>query len=619
MSRTAHLVNDWQTVKNKVEAHSWAKRIVSAAKQDTDWWVAHYEDDASRIAGWGHNYFCEHCYAMLAFDRAEPYAHKCGGCGQVRRDDTANEAWNASYRSQSCSQVFSAAVLYNLYEDASYLQFIRNVLQFYCDHYGHFSVRTPPGVEGTFAGIDLADGVAVTQLMNGLELVKDFLTEDELALYKSRFFIPLAAFLTEKVGCTPNINCWMRAAAGMIGLFFNERIWCERAAAGEHGIRQKLAEGLLPSGFWYEGSFQYHFYNASGLTYYLAFCKLYGYEFPELENGLLSMYRYPVLYAFPNGQFPSPNDGWPFLTFNNFAHQYEWIRNVCDEAPFRYALAQCYDDANDGGLPRLLFGTDWKQEAAGTGLQGEGLPDGKSRCDQDIYFSLLQNGDAAVFMKYGFMLEGHSHADIMNIELFLKDEIISRDISNTGYNSDLFREWQRKTIAHNSVMVDCRNQPNRPRGQLLAFDSERNLCRAAADGVYPGIRFERHLELLGDRLSDEFVVASEPGHSDTHTFDWIFYCSGELEHRLPVSKAEPPGDQDGYQLMMDTVCCDVDGDWEVRWVLQGKALTLKMAGCPGTRLFLFRGNEHRLDKTRWGVMVRRTGTGATFRAEHHFS
>ncbi|RXZ80807.1 hypothetical protein EBB07_17700 [Paenibacillaceae bacterium] len=624
------LVKDWPSIKVKAQTVPWAKHIVEQFKPATDWWVAHYEDDPARVAGWGHHYFCDKCFAELVFDPVMPTEHKCSSCGELRSDEEVNDAWCYIYRSNVSSQMFNAAVLYHLYGDEDYLAFIRKVLAFYCDHYGTFKVRTPPGQEGMFSGTDLTDAVGVIWMLNGLELIKEHLSAEELDMYKQRFFLPEAAFLIEKVGCTPNIICWMKAAAGMIGLFFNERVWCERAAEGEYGIKKKLADGLLPEGIWYEGSFHYHFYCAEGMTYYLAFCKIYDYSFPQMEEGLLAMYRYPVRFSFPNGRFPSPNDGWPLLGFSNYAHQYEWMRNVYDEAPFRYALAQCYTDreeqamkdamsTNSGGVPRLLFGRDWRLEWERETTEDSPYPNTTAQLDKDIYFTMLKNDTAAVFMKYGFVLRGHSHADVMNIEIYLKDEIVSRDISNSGYGSDLFREWQRKTIAHNSIMVDGQNQPNRPRGELISFDEAGNRCRAAADEVYPGVRYIRDIQLLANGLQDVFEVETTAAADDAqHTFDWFFHCSGELQHRLPLTRAAQPGDADGYQLMQETAACEVNGDWEMSWVLPGKKVTLKMAGCPGTTVYVFKGYEHRMDWMRWGVMVRRSGISAQFAASYHF-
>ncbi|MBO7746413.1 heparinase II/III family protein [Paenibacillus sp. MWE-103] len=626
LNGTMRLVEDWQAVREKIARFDWARRIVDKFKPDTDWWVAHYADDPARVAGWGHHYFCDRCFAALIFDPGKPGVHRCGGCGELREAQVADDAWAYIYRTGSCSQVFNAAVLYNLYGDEKYMAYIRKVLGFLCEHYGRFEVRTPPNQEGRFTGCDLTDGVAVIWLLNGMELVKERFTAEELETYKRRFFIPEAEFLIGKVGVTPNIICWMKAAAGMTGLFFGEPVWCERAAEGEYGIKKKLGDGLLPQGFWYEASMHYHFYCAEGLTYYLAFCKIYGHSFPMMEDGLLRMYRYPVNYAFANGEFPNPNDGWPQLKFGNYAQQYEWVRNVRDEPAFRYALSKCYErpgeslpGASIGGIARLLFGRDWENERFDGAPAGSGLPDGKSRHDPDIYFALLRSGQAEVFLKYGYVLRGHSHADLMNFELFVEDEVLSRDISNSGYGSDLFREWQRKTIAHNSVMLDRETQPNRPRGRLLAFDAVGATCSVAADEVYPGYGFARSLRLHPDRLEDRFYVTpAEGADGSAHTIDWFFHCTGELSSALPFAPCERPGDGDGYQLMLETARCDTDGDWEVHWALKEKKVTLRMAGCPGTSVYIFKGYEHRLDLVRWGVMVRRVAASAAFEAEYEW-
>ncbi|MFD0710298.1 heparinase II/III family protein [Paenibacillus sp. GCM10027626] len=629
MNKTMQLVSDWQAIHEKIKAHTWAQASMSRLKQETDAWIAIYEDDAERVAGWGHHYFCDECFAALIFDPEKRTEHRCSGCGKLRDAQEANDAWCYIHRSTASSMLFHAAILHQLDGNPSYMAYIRKVLRFYSDHYGTFGARTPPGQEGMFCGTDLCDAVAVIWMLHGMELVKEQFTAEELRYYKEKFFIPEADFLIRKVGCTPNIICWMKAAAGMIGLFFNERIWCERAGDGEYGIKRKLEEGLLPEGFWYEASFHYHFYCAEGLTYYYAFCKIYDYAFPELEDAVLRMYRYPVKYAFSNGAFPNPNDGWPLLSFGKYAHQYEWIRNVYDELPFRYALAQCYERSGtgdgEGGANRLLFGQDWSGEqfafsTAGT-AEGvdSGLPDGLSRVDKDICFALLQSGEAAVFLKYGYVLREHSHADMMNFELYLRDETVSRDISNSGYGSELFREWQRKTIAHNSLMVDRQNQPNRPMGRVVKFQPENNLFHGAADEVYPGLGFARKLQLFPDRLLDEFTVQPAGDHQDSHEFDWLFHCSGELQSSLTFVRAEPPGDADGYQLMLETACCRTDEAWELHWILPDKTVTLRMEGAPGTTIYRFKGYEHQLDLVRWGVMVRRQGKSASFKASYHFS
>lgn len=612
------LIEDWSAIQSKIDTYSWAKSIYESMKTKTDSWIAGYADEPTRIAGWVHNYICEDCAVHLIFDPAVPGSHRCSQCGKPRRDAVANEAWCAAYRSHACLEVFHAAVLYNLTGHIEYLNYIRKVLDFFSTHLEALEVRTPEGFEGIFAGINLADAIGICRLITGMELVKEQLSVSELTRYKERFFFPMAEFLDRKAGGTPNISCWMKSALGMIGLFFHEPKWCQLAADGYEGIKEQLTTGLLPEGFWYESSFHYHFYCAEGLTYYAAFCKLYDYDFSQFTEAIRSMYRYPTKYEFPNGLFPSPNDGWPFRTYKHYAHQYEWIQHMFDEPVFRYALSHCYDGEMIGSLPRLLFGTDWAAERHAYEQQhGVSLePDRVSRVDPDIHYTMLQNREASIFFKYGFVISGHSHADVMNFELYLKDEIISRDISNSGYSSDVFKQWQRKSIAHNTVIVDRTNQPHRPPGVMLEFDAERNRCVAEARNVYPGHHYRRSLSLTEASLEDVFTCDSEDGMM--HTYDWLFHCSGELKHDLPMVPVPPPGDADGYHLMQNVQSCEVHGDWSITWELESKSITLAMVGEPGTTVYIFRGYEHRTDFLRWGVMVRRRGTNARFKAAYRF-
>ncbi|RXZ82970.1 hypothetical protein EBB07_08665 [Paenibacillaceae bacterium] len=631
------LVEDWANIHHKIGRFAWAEETVLKLRPETDWWVVNYRDDSSRVAGWMHHYFCTNCSSPLEFDKSAPDRHRCGSCGTDCSGEDIQNAWHAAYRSAASQQVLNAAVWFKLYHDPAYLSFIRAVLDFYSDNLSLFQVNTPKGFEGVFSGINLSDAVLLTAMIRGMEMVREHFTAEELQRYKEQFFLPMAAFLCRTAGGTPNISCWMRGAAGMIGLFFEEYGVCREVAEGFEGIKETLANGLLKGGFWYESSFHYHYYCAEGLTYYAVFCELYGYDFPELADAMKRMYRYPLQYSFPTGQFPSPNDGWPNRSFADYAAQYEWIRSVYDEDAFRYALALSYDKEKcpleggaqrpeAGGMARLLFGTDWTGEwnaQAASQQATVGHPPRVSRMDEDIYYIFLQHEEASVFLKYGFVIAEHAHADVMNFELYVKDRFVSRDISNSGYGTDLFREWQRKSIAHNTVLVDGRNQPNRPHGQLVAFDAATNSCKVAAAEVYPGVDYERSLQLLQDRLTDVFAVtvkqeATEGQSPPAHTFDWLFHCAGEIVHDLPLRRCSPPGEAEGYQLMEEVSSCEVDGTCHISWELPNQRLTLTMQGCPGTTVYLFKGYEHRLDLQRWGIMARRTGDSAVFEADYSF-
>ena len=623
------LVADWEFVRNKIRTEAWAAELEKKIREQTEQFIANYHDDPDRAAGWGHNYFCRNCLSNLTFDPMSPKEHKCGVCGKINSGvPEIDEAWNGSYRSAACGRVFEAAVLYCLDGGGEhYIDFMRKVLDFFSENFGKIEAKVHHPYKGAFVGMNLSDAIGTNYLLMGMGLVRDKFTEEELERWKTKLFYPAAAFFCTAPSGTPNIMCWMRGAAGMIGLFFGDRRWCERAAEGEDGIKAWLAKGLLPEGFWYESSFHYHLYAAEALTYYNAYCELYDYDFPELRNGLYQMYKYPLRFAFPDGTFPSPNDGWPNRSFRSYTHQYEWVRRTYEDEPaFRCALAHAYTipgepgEGEPGGLARLLFGRDWVAEwnAESDAVRNAVWRMEESTHDPDIYYAMLRNRNASVFFKYGHKVRGHSHADIMNFELFAHGGYLSRDISNSGYNSDLFRDWQRRSIAHNTVMVDMLTQPHRPQGRIVSFDAETNAVVGAADEVYDGVSFTRALRLEDDRLLDEFTVEASDGA--THTFDWFFHASGELEHDVAGLVSVPaPGDAEGYQLMKDVVRAELNGDIVLRWKQPERTLTLTVKGAPGTEVYLFRGCEHREDLLRWGVMVRRNGERAVFEAEYAFA
>lgn len=621
------LVADWNAVRAKIDAEPWAAGLVRQLRPKADQWIEHYQDDVNRIAGWGHNYFCESCMSALVFDAASPESHKCSGCGRMNSSPAINEAWNSSYRSNACSLVFEAAIWYRLYGDDQYLAYIVKVLDFLSDNYEAFRVNVHKPFVGKFTGLNLTDAVVINKLLLGMELVREELTEERLHRYYKGFFAPMAEFFVTTHGGTPNISCWMRGAAGMIGLFFGEHKWCEAAANGYEGINGWLEEGVLPQGFWYESSFHYHMYCAEALTYYYAFCELYDYSYPELKDNLLRMYRYPVRFAFPDGTFPSPNDGWPDRSFYHYAHQYEWIRRAHDEPAFRFALAKAHASSENakapaGGISRLLFGRDWAEEWERLPAedQAAGRTPDTSLHDPDIHYAMLRNRNANVFFKYGSIIREHSHADVMNFELFAHGDYLSRDIANAGYGTSLFRNWQRRSIAHNTIMVDKQTQPHRPRGRVLSYDPEANRIVAAAADVYPGVDYKRSLQLLEDRLLDVFTAKDSLGDRvvEAHTFDWFFHASGEIEHELALEPAQAPGESEGYQMMEDVSRLSTNDDVSLRWKYRGKTLTLQVKGSPDTEVYLFRGREHVEDALRWGVMLRRTGKQTVYEAEYRW-
>lgn len=610
----------WEQVRERIAVSGWAGRIHDQLKERTEGWMLRYQDDPDRVSGWGHNYFCDKCYRKIEFEPDRPGEHRCTHCGHHNVGQVYDEAWNYLYRDEVCKTVFYAAVLFRLHGDPRYLEWIRKVLGFYCDHYESLKVNVPEGYIGKIAGIDLCDAVHVIWLLQGMQLVKEAWHEEELERFKERLFLPEAELLHSHSLSINNIPCWMMSAVAMIGLFFGEEQWVEQAVHGKYGLVNQLAQGVTEEGFWLEGSVHYHFYCAEPFVYVLHFARMAGMELPEVGRNVRRMYEYPVQLAFRNGRFPNPNDGWPLVSFSAYAGQYEWMNALYPAPSYEHALSASYDghyvpgfafggmcdSQPDGWVQRLLFGSDQYASLD----QG----DRPSRCDRDIQFALLRDDNAELFVKFGFHQRNHSHPDVMNIELSLQEEIVSYDISNSGYGSVLFREWQRKTVAHNTVVVDAHDQEAREKGSVEWFDAAQGGGRFRSRGVYPGVDYVRELQLTDGGFTDMFEVISE----EEHTMDWVFHCAGELHCGHPTAASASPGVEDGYQHLLNVRRFATDEAWSVSWQLEDKAVHLRMEACEGTEVYWFEGYEYTSEKKRPGVLVRRRGPGTVYRSNFSF-
>ncbi|MHA6483479.1 heparinase II/III domain-containing protein [Paenibacillus sp. strain BS8-2] len=606
----------WEKVRHRMENFEWARSIHNQIAEQTEEWLIHYEDHPNRVSGWGHHYFCSQCFTKIPFVRAQPTHHICDSCGFSNFGSKYDEAWNYLYRDEVNKTVFYAAVLYRLHGDSKYVSFIRRVLSFYSDHYTELKVEVPNGYVGKLVGIDLCDAVGVIWLLQGMQLVKEQFSSEELEKYKVNLFLPEAELLYSHSLSINNIPCWMMSATAMIGMFFEEESFFNKAINSEFGLANQLAKGVTKEGFWLEGSMHYHFYCAEPFLYVLQFAQEYAKEIPDMQETVKRMYQYPVQLAFSNGRFPNPNDSWPLVSFSAYAGQYEWINAMYEDSSYEHALSCSYgelyipsfafggmcESTPKGWIQRLLFGKD----------RYESMPEDRrlSRCDSDIQFCMLRHEAIELFIKFGFHQRNHSHPDALNIELAFDQEVVSYDLSNSGYGSTLFREWQRKSVAHNTVVIDGVDQTARPRGTVERFDPLNNEARFRCNEVYPGIDYVRELKLQGESLVDQFSVIT----NEEHTMDWVFHCAGELHPSFSVAESASPGDKDGYQHLLDVRWARLDTDWEVQWRTGNKIITLQMEGSPHTEVYLFRGYEYTSEKQRPGILVRRRGKGTLFHA-----
>jgi hypothetical protein len=236
---------------------------------------------------------------------------------------------------------------------------------------------------------------------------------------------------------------------------------------------------------------------------------------------LRKMFLAPIHLAMPNLMLPAFNDS--------------------AESPARNSLFElAFARYGDGLLLKALGGTSRRNDhALWFGVDrfpAEVRVTDGSRNYVNSGYAVLTSGGTWLCVKYGPHGGGHGHPDKNNFILFGKGRVLFPDPGTRPYGSPLHAEWDRATIAHNTLVVDGVNQAQAT-GKSLAFGPNYSMTDAGA--IYPGVRFIRTAAILSENV---IVFVDRVTADREHTFDLANHYAGAwqgLRAGEPVSVAYP--------------------------------------------------------------------------------
>ena len=610
---------DWEAIRDTIDSEARAAELVTSIREQPSRFIETYNDEADRTMGWFHDYNCPDCAARLTFDLERPHEHTCPACGKVSTNEKLDRAWYNTYRGRANATVYNAAILHRLESDPRYIDFILTVLDFYSDHYDEF-VPAPPakGFEGKIMNHHLDDAVGMITIPLGLDFVRDEIGWEPLQSYYDRLFVKEAESFDFFATQIYNIPVWIKCAQAMIGMFFGSKKQINSAFCEKYGILDRLARGVRAEGLWYEGSMHYHFYTLQPVCYLLFMFRTHQSDIPEIDRiyeTVEKMVEYPLKMIFRDRSFPNPNDAHPSLSIDNYVTQYEYASAIFDNALIRDVCGTFYRGEGTGTLARLLFnrqptrGAPNSDEEFATRANTQvTLPDFRSINNPESYTAMVKTDHTELFIKYGLHTYLHAHPDTMNIEFAFDGDRVAYDLGNGGYASFLFSEWQRKSIAHNTVVIDMKDHRNLTDGIVRRFDRDANLLEVSAKGVYEAANFTRTVRVEDYRIEDSFRVDAR----GEYTMDWLFYCEGEAKCEYDTEPVEKLGEEEGYQHLFDVRRFAIEGDWFVDFTLSDKTVRVEMAGLPGTEVYLVKSYTDSTEHVREGLKVRRRCEKTTF-------
>ena len=355
-----------------------------------------------------------------------------------------------------------------------------------------------------------------------------------------------------------NIQNRNNSAIGLVGFLLGDQELIHAAIDDpKQGYRAQMEKGVQSDGVWCEGAWGYHFFTIEGIWPLAEAARNCGIDL--YGEKLKSLFDAPFALVMPNFNLPNFNDSGE-TGIRGHADLYELGYARYHNPGYGAILAQ---SSRHGSLA-LYFGVD---EIPKAGLQTLG-----SHNATGSGYAMLRRGadDQAtwVCLKYGPHGGGHGHFDKLSFILYARGHIIGVDAGTKRYASPLHKDWDKTTVAHNTLVVDQESQQP-AQGKCLAFGKEKDVDFAVADAgpIYEGVRFTRAMAMLNENL---VVVVDQIRSEQEHTYDIAYHQRGEWGS-IPTGQPWATQDVNGYRRLKDaTTRSTADGiilstDLGVNW------------------------------------------------------
>ncbi|MCM8816277.1 MAG: heparinase II/III family protein [Candidatus Omnitrophica bacterium] len=477
---------------------------------------------------WIFYYYCPKDNAML---KAETETrHICPACGTAYTDERTIGAYRTHLNYKIDKDCITLAKAYAFTGDERYAERVKQILLKLAALYPTFERHDRWGRKGVLAVVggrryaqNLDEAVSAIDLASAYDLVADatcFSDEDRKNIEKFLQNI-VREILKFQIfhGGKNNHQTWFNAAYTVVGLITGDESLIREGIYGRYGLLWQVENSITRDGLWYEGTIAYHFYALQAIQYTLDAAKSSGIDFSKNER-LKSMWLGPINLAYPDGSMPVFHDSDPVnLKITNLFFLWAY-RYFGDKIFERYAGIK--SDLQDTGLKSINL--------SDTGIavlrKGEG------------------NKQVCVMLDYGPHGDSHGHPDKLNIVVFANGKEFLLDPGRISYSVPEYNTWCRTTVAHNTVVIDEKNQQPST-GKLLYFvDSvDYSACLSICDSAYPGYVLKRFLLLTENFLVDVFSVEGQKKAD----IDWIIHFRGELKETQDFVPVDFQGVRDGYK------------------------------------------------------------------------
>ena len=548
---------DLPGIQAKIASHRWAQRAYQKLIDAAHSRIAKPIEVPDRGGQWPHWYACQSCGTQLVTESST--VHRCPSCDLVNSGEPWDSVPLTRIHNQLSEDVRTLGVSFALSEEKPFAEKAAEILMAYAEAYPKYPVRdhnlnSDSDWATKVSWGTLGESVWLIPVCCGYDLIRHagVLSPAEHHTIREQLIRPAAQLILKHNIGIHNIQCWHNCAVGMAGLMVRDPELLAFTVDGDVGVRQQIHQGILPDGFWHEGSWGYHFYGLTPLLTWTMALRNCGLDL--LDDRMRGMFESPLKAVRPDGGMPAFHDsgGGPL---ENQAHQYEIATTVFEEPRFSIPLA----GSTREGLNALLYGMPDLPDSDAEIERSEHLPDSG--------FVFSRQGAAKrrtyVAFDYGPHGGGHGHPDKLGFTLFAHGRTQATDPGSVAYGVPIHQQWYKQTVSHNTIVVDGQSQaPTTGALQFLVHADGLDLWQADAGEAYEGVRLQRTMV-----VAEDVVLLIDRARSDqSHTYDWVYHNRGQLRPGFSRRKRKTPlGETDGYEVIQDLRCGMPEGPWTATW------------------------------------------------------
>jgi len=555
---------------------------------------------------WLHYYACPDTGSQLEFH--PPDRNVCPDTGQVFKGYPYDQVVYMLRADALEKGTLAEALAFRLTNNRVFAERAATVLKAYADKYLSYPMHDNNGKESQFGARvysqTLDESIWLIDMAWAYDLIRssDVLTAaDRTHIERDLLYASAMTVSRANMGPTPNIQNWILGAEMAVGYTLNDSTLVTKALDGNNGLRSQL-KTFVKDGFWSEGAWGYQFYALRPILFMAQMSSRAGVNLWKQEPNITALLASPIGVMFPNGVLPAFNDSHE-VALADEVPLYEVAYSATGNPLFAAIAAEGKRDSRFA----YLFGA--------TSLGNAHMPALRSAVFPDAGYATLRSpsGDITQIIKFGPHGGGHGHFDKLNELIYAEGGMMGVDTGTHYYGIPIHREWDKRTVAHNTVAVDEHDQQPAT-GSLLDWQSKPDFTAVSLDAgpVYAGVDLQRTEIVTNDYILEITRCRSTDGRE--HDFDWLYHNYGAQAAEgefLPYSGFPQ---QDGYQMLTENQHASIAGDIHTTFTMdKGRTLRVWMLkDTNASQVFTGEGPGPDLRVKIPYIIVRRHGSDADF-------